>query len=162
MARKDYEHVSEPVSLNLNIATVLSRDFQQFNRHVGDSAAKVFVEMQIIDIFSDMNSFTYARDTLQQQGYRVVVDGLNPIALQFFNPSLLKTDFIKISWGPEFLNDGEDSRLAELREVIVEAGKDSVILSRVDSEKAVKWGLSIGISRFQGYFIDKLTSWYRS
>ncbi len=156
MARKDYDELAEPISLNLNVSTVLSRDFQQFSRIVGDNAQKVVVEMQIIDIFADISSFIYARDTLQQQGYRVVADGLNPIALQFFDPALLKTDFIKIGWGPEFLSDGDDSRIVELREVIAEAGKDSVILARVDSEKAVKWGLSIGITRFQGYFIDKL------
>ena len=42
------------------------------------------------------------------------------------------------------------------RETVEHAGKDSIILYRVDSEKAVKWGLALGISRFQGYFIDKL------
>jgi hypothetical protein len=44
----------------------------------------------------------------------------------------------------------------EVREVIAAAGKDTMILGRVDSEKAVKWGLSLGVSRFQGFFIDKL------
>ena len=46
--------------------------------------------------------------------------------------------------------------LSELREVIARTGKDGVILARVDTEKAIKWGIGIGVSRFQGYVIDKL------
>ena len=156
LVEEDFDEVTEPLSINLNISTVLSREFQNLHRAVNGNMSKVVVEFQIIDIFADMKSYTYARDSLQERGYRVVVDGLNPLSLQYFEPADLKSDFIKISWGPEFTGDEEESRLAEIKEVVDKAGKETMILARVDSEKAVKWGLNIGISRFQGFFIDKL------
>lgn len=157
IGRKNFAELKDPISLNLNIATALSRDFANFNRAVGDNAGKLVVEFQIIDIFSDMNTFGYARDMLQDRGYKVLVDGVNPLSLQFFDPATLRPDFIKVGWGKEFEEEAEnESRMKMFKQMVKNAGPDSVILSRVDTEKAVKWGLALGISRFQGYFIDKL------
>jgi len=156
LVEEEFDELQDPLSINLNVSTVLSRDFQNLHRAVGSNAHKVVVEFQIIDIFADLKSYSYARDSLQERGYRVVVDGLNPLSLSYFEPAGLKSDFIKIAWGPEFTGDEEDRRIEEMREVIAAAGKDSMILGRVDSEKAVKWGLGLGVSRFQGFFIDKL------
>jgi len=157
IGRKNFDEMKDPISLNLNIGTVLSRDFNNFNRIVGDNAHKVVIELQIIDIFADMNTYGYARDMLQDRGYKVLVDGVSPLALQFFDPANLRPDYIKVAWGKEFEDDTSDgSRVKMFRETVEHAGKDSIILYRVDSEKAVKWGLALGISRFQGYFIDKL------
>ena len=144
------------VSLNLNINTVMGRDFQEFHQAVGDNAAKIIVELQILDIFADMNAYTFARESLQKRGYRVVVDGVNPLALHFFDPGTLKADFVKVAWGPEFAGEASGSQVAEAREVVSRTGKDKVILARVDTEHAVKWGLSLGVTRFQGHFVDRL------
>lgn len=157
VGRKNFAELKEPISLNLNIGTVLSRDFANFNKIVGDHASRVVVEFQIIDIFADMNTYGYARDMLQDRGYKVLVDGVSPLALQFFDPATLRPDFIKVAWGKEFEDDSDNmNRLSSFKETVKHAGKDSMVLSRVDSEKAIKWGLALGISRFQGYFIDKL------
>ena len=158
LANRDIEGLANPVSLNLNVGTILSRDFQKFHKAVGKNASKVVVEMQTIHIFSDMNTYGYARDTLQEMGYRVLVDGLSLLGLQFFEPGLLQSDFVKINWDQEFEGEANAGRLAQMREVVAATGKDSVILSRVDTEEAVKWGLRVGVSRFQGFFIDDLMS----
>ncbi|MEK7246588.1 MAG: hypothetical protein AAB223_11275, partial [Pseudomonadota bacterium] len=81
---------------------------------------------------------------------------ITPLALYFFDPSLLKADFFKITWGPEFASETPDSRIAAAREIIARTGKDQVILARVDTEQAIRWGLSLGVTRFQGHFIDRL------
>lgn len=157
MAKQDFSDMTEPMSLNLNVSTVLSRDFQLFHRAVGGFSENVVVEMQVIDIFGDMNSFNMARDILQQNGYRVLVDGINPVSMQFFDPALLQADYIKIGWGKEFENgDPDDEKVEELRRIIRDAGKESIILSRVDSEEAISWGLNLGITRFQGFLMDRL------
>jgi EAL domain-containing protein (putative c-di-GMP-specific phosphodiesterase class I) len=158
LANRDIEGLANPVSLNLNVGTILSRDFQKFHKAVGKNASKVVVEMKMIDIFADMNTYGYARDTLQEMGYRVLVDGLSLLGLQFFEPGLLQSDFVKINWDQEFEGEANAGRLAQMREVVAATGKDSVILSRVDTEEAVKWGLRVGVSRFQGFFIDDLMS----
>ena len=156
MADRSFDSLKETISLNLNIGTVLSRDFKEFNRRVGDNARKLVIELQVIDVFADMNQFADARDFLQGLGYRVLIDGLNPLSVQFFDPALLKTDFVKVGWSKEFTGTGRESHVDELREVISHTGRDAVILARVDSEHALKWGLSLGISRFQGYFVDNI------
>lgn len=152
----DYGELEEPISVNLNVSTVLSRDFQAFHKAIGDHTDKVVVEMHIIDVFSDTRNYGYARDSLQERGYRVLVDGLDPMSLQFFDVSNFAADFIKISWNQSLQEEDGKERLEEMKEIILAAGRESVILGRVDTEKAVKWGLGIGVSRFQGFFIDRL------
>jgi len=156
LSEREFEDPFEPISINLNISTVLSRDFQRFHRVVGENSERVVIEMQVIDVFADPKSFGYARDSLQERGYRVLIDGLDPQSLQFFDPTILRSDFLKISWSSALQDDGSDDRESEIRNVIASVGKNSVILARVDTEKAVKWGLALGISRFQGFFIDRL------
>ena len=83
--------------------------------------------------------------------------------MQFFDPAVLEADFIKIGWGKEFVNeDEEDSKVEDLRRIIRDAGKESIILSRVDSEDAIQWGLNLGITRFQGFLMDRLIDAVRS
>ena len=155
MCKRDFSTLKAPISLNLNISTVMGRDFQRFNGIVNGNAEKVVVEFQLIDIFADVNLYIQARDQLQKNGYRVVIDGVTPIALQFFDPADLKADYVKINWGTEFLNDS-DAQHIELRDVVDAVGRDRIILSRTDSEDAVKWALGLGVTRFQGRFVDTI------
>ena len=163
MAGRNFQKMNEPISLNLNIGTVLSRDFQNFHRAVAGHEENVIIEMQVIDIFSDVDAFTMARNMLQQNGYRVLVDGISPVSMQFFDPAILQADFIKIGWGKEFVNEDEEAgKVEDLRRIIRDAGKESIILSRVDSEYAISWGLNLGITRFQGFLMDRLIDTVRS
>ncbi len=152
----DFADVDEPISINMNVSTVLSRDFQAFHKAVGKHTDKVVIEMHIIDVFADTKNFGYARDSLQERGYRVLVDGLDPMSLQFFEVAKFAADFIKIGWNQSLQEEDGKNHLEEMKEIILAAGRESVILGRVDTEKAVKWGLGIGVSRFQGFFIDRL------
>jgi len=149
--KEDYKNLLDAISINLNISTVLSKEFEDLHRVAAEHADKVIVELQFIDILADMRNYTYARDSLQERGYRVVVDGLSPLSIEFFDPAPLKSNFLKVAWGPEF--DGNDG---VMRSFISSASKDSVILARVESQAAVKWGLNLGISRFQGFYIDQV------
>ncbi len=152
----EFDEVEEPISLNLNVSTVLSRDFQAFHKAVGQHTNKVVIELNIIDVFADTKNYGYARDSLQERGYRVLVDGLDPLSLQFFDVSKFAADFIKIGWNQSLQEDDPKTHLELMKGIISAAGRESVILGRVDTEKAVKWGLGIGVSRFQGFFIDRL------
>ncbi|HJO74555.1 MAG TPA: EAL domain-containing protein, partial [Rhodospirillales bacterium] len=156
LGNRNFDGLPHTISLNLNVSTVLSRDFHKFHQAVGKNTAKVVVEMQVLDIFADMSTFGYARDSLQERGYRVVVDGLNPLALQFIDPGLLRSDFVKINWDKDYEGDVDPARQNDMRAVVTSTGADSVILARVDTEEAVKWGVALGISQFQGYFVDDL------
>ena len=156
IARQDWASQEHAVSLNLNIGTVQSPEFQVFDNHVGDRAERIVVEMQIVDIFADLDAYAGTRDSLRDRGYRVLIDGLNPMLLEYFNPGLLNADFVKVGWGSEFSDAVSVEEEAERAEMVDAIGPDKFILARTDSETAVTWGLKLGVRRFQGYFIDTL------
>ncbi len=147
---------SDPISLNLNISTIASTGFRNFHDSLEGHTDRVVIELQTVDIFADMDSYMRARDWLQSQGYRVLIDGLTPLSLQFFDPALLAADFIKVSWSSEFLGGVPEDRMVEMRDVVEHTGRDRVILSRVDSQDAIRWALGLGVSRFQGHYVDEL------
>ena len=156
IARRGLDEGNDAISLNLNVGTLLSRDFQQFHQSLGNLANRVVVEVQLIDALADMGAFGYARDSLRERGYRVLVDGLNPFALQFFDARPLEADFVKITWSREFLGDDSRHRPAALRESIERAGAERIVLARVETEEAVKWGVGLGITGFQGQLVDEI------
>ncbi|MGB0670822.1 MAG: hypothetical protein ACPGNT_04950 [Rhodospirillales bacterium] len=156
VAKRGGEALNESISLNLNMGTIQSQDFQNFHRSLGQSDGKIVVEIPFIDVFADYAGYEYTRDSLQERGYPVLVDGLNPLTLQYFDPSHLGADYVKIAWGQEFMGDVPADREVEMRDVVTHTGPQRVILSRVDSEAAVRWGIKFGITRFQGRFVDKL------
>ena len=156
MSQPDYAPSEGAISLNLNVSTVVSTAFRNFHEKARERADKIVIELQTVDIFADMGAYVQARDWLRGQGYRVLVDGLNALSLQFFDPSHLDADFIKVIWTPEFLGGMDDQRMSEMQDVVRDAGKEKVILVRVDSEEAVVWALNLGLRRFQGHYIDRL------
>ena len=46
----------------------------------------------------------------------------------------------------------------ELANLVDGVGKERFILSRTDSEEAIRWALTLGVRRFQGFFIDTLVN----
>lgn len=156
LARLDYTNMDVPLSVNLNVSTIMARPFQQFHALIGENTSNVIVEIQIIDVFADMGAFAFVRDWLQEHGYRVLIDGLNPLTLHFFDPSLLEADYIKITWGPEVRGGVGQDQTRHIRDVVSKMPAGGVVLSRVDSEEGVSWGLDLGIRCFQGHFIDKV------
>ncbi len=139
------------VSINLNISTVLGEDFRAFHRRAEKVSERVIVELQPMDIFADPGAFASARNLLRDNGYRVLIDGLAPLSWRLFDPGLLGADLLKMNWTPEFRDDS-----ADLKQAVRRAGAERVILGRAEGEDAVGWALSLGIRRFQGFFIDGL------
>jgi EAL domain-containing protein (putative c-di-GMP-specific phosphodiesterase class I) len=156
LARAGLTANSTHISLNLNVKSVLSKDFQRFDDALTEQAGKIVVELQQIDVFSDIENYTLARNWLRDRGYRVLLDGLNPLALQYFDPGLLDADYYKVSWGTEFI-ESETTEIHEETGALVEkVGRERFILGRTDSETAMAWALTLGIRRFQGFFIDRV------
>lgn len=146
------------VSLNLNLQTIHSKDFQLFDQFVGKEANRIILEFQPVDVFSNINDYYEVRDLLQGRGYKVLIDALQPLVLDYFDPSMLSADFYKIAWGDRLGGSTTKEGAAETRELIHSIGSSKVVISHVDSEEAIKYGLQLGVSRFQGFFVDKLVS----
>lgn len=156
LARHDFAGMPYDISVNLNINTVMSRDFQRLDEMVAERTGRVVVELQQIDVFSDISAFYSARDWLRDRGYRVLIDGLNPMSLQFYNPGLLNADFYKVSWTSSYTDTESVEEHAEVGALVESIGAERFILARTDSETALRWALTLGVRRFQGFFIDLL------
>jgi len=144
------------ISLNLNLQTLYTKDFQQFDQFVGGQSERILFEFQPVDVFNDVTLFDESRAMLQARGYKVLVDGLQILSLDYFDPSLLQADFYKLAWGDRLGATTTADGVAEMRDLIYSMGAEKVIMSHVDSEEAVRFGLQLGIQRFQGFFVDRL------
>ena len=92
---------------------------------------------------------------LHETGNEILIDGLTPIVFDFVDFNLFKPDFLKLNWPFKGLGADDEAALNKMTESF-DTGK--VILMRVENEDTLKWGLSHGIDKFQGYFIDSLTA----
>lgn len=146
-----------PVSINLNIKTLLSDFFSEFDATVKPSVkVSVVVEIQLSDVFEDMRAFAAVRNSLQKMGYRICLDGVTDLSFPLVDREQLGFDLIKLQWNadmPSELNSTPNLRIAE---AVNRCGPNRVILSRCDNRKAVDYGQALGISLFQGRYLDKL------
>ncbi|HRJ13223.1 MAG TPA: hypothetical protein PKW15_08285, partial [Alphaproteobacteria bacterium] len=113
------------------------------------------IELQTVDVFSDMAAYMFARDYVMDRGYRLCLDGLTHFTAPFIDRNKLAFDFIKIYWTPAMKNADFERMAMELKN----GGEDAlsrVILCRCDNEEAIEVGKKIGINLYQGRHIDKL------
>ena len=106
------------------------------------------IELQKIDIFGDMGASTCSRDFMRERGYRIRLDGLNHLTLQFIDRDRLGLDLLKLVWSPDMADDLSGQRTAELKEHVDRCGRARIILSR-RFRQAVRWP-SLGITMYQG------------
>lgn len=153
--RNPARYLANPVSLNLNIATLLSNRFAEFDAAIKPSSkVSVVIELQLADVFADMGAFIAAKDTVQKLGYRVCLDGVTELSFPQIDRQRLGFDLIKLIWNADSEQDvGSESNRA-LVDTIKRCGGNRVILSRCDSKKAIDYGHAMGLTLFQGRFID--------
>lgn len=148
---------SMATSININVGTLLSPAFLQFDRKLRSMTKKTLVlELQPIDIFGDMGAYMFARDFVRDRGYRVCMDSLSHLTFPLVDRRHFGFDFEKVFWSPDIDGDFNEERRSKLAEAVQAAGATRVILAHCDSPRAVEFGQSIGITLFQGWHIDNL------
>lgn len=146
-------HTPKGISLNLNISTVFTREFEDFLNLLPEGLS-VYVEVQLMDIIQNTPNYFKALERLHEAGCRLCIDGVYPISLEFLDFNLFGADFVKLIWSK---NLPAYKGRKTIQNLIGEAGADKIILSRVEDEEALKWALPLNVRRFQGYFIDSLS-----
>ena len=155
ISRHDDRSLQGNFSVNINVSTILSDDFLRFDDTISTSLRKTIVlELQLADIFSDMRSFDLARAFARSRGYKICIDGITVDKLEYLNRNKLDCDLMKIIWHPEF---GKIMMADEhFMDYNNKAERAKIILCRVDDEKAVEVGNSLGINLYQGRYIQKM------
>jgi EAL domain-containing protein (putative c-di-GMP-specific phosphodiesterase class I) len=154
--REDKTLMNEGFSINLNIQTLLSEEFMAFDEDFAPTNNDVILEMRLEDIFADPESFAFARDYVTDRGYRLCIDGLNLQTFRFADPARLGVHYLKLGWTRDLAGWIGTDVGTELKNMIRERRKARTILNRCDSEAAIQVGQQLGITLFQGRYIDSL------
>ncbi len=156
LVKTDSISISGEISFNINIATVLSKEFQTFDDNIAASRrGQMVIEFQKEDIFSNLSSYLFAREFVQEKGYRVCLDGIALDTIQMINRERLGVDMTKLLWGPELVDGGEEVHDV-IRDVISKDGPEKIIMNRCDTREAIDFGRSVGINLFQGRYVENL------
>lgn len=155
--------LSPPVSLNLNVETLLSSWFSELDSVIPESSkVSVVIEVSVLDAFADMDAFMLARDDVQKLGYRLCLDGLNTHSFIQLEHGKLGADLIKLQWNADMYSDLSKMHNQKLSDAIKMAGSNRVVLSRCDNSHAVEYGQALGIALFQGRYLDSLVNPYQT
>lgn len=156
LSKTDTLTISGDISFNMNVSTMLSPEFLAFDDNI--TAARrgaMIIELQKQDIFADIGAYLFAREFVQEKGYRVCLDGLTYQTLGMINRTRLGVDLVKLVWMPDMIDKGEEVG-NQLREDIKKIGENHIVLCRVDNREAVDFGLSMGIRLYQGRYVENL------
>ena len=148
-----------PISLNLNVESLLSSWFGEFNAALKPAhKVSMVIEIPVIDAFADMTAFFYAKDEAQRLGYRVCLDGLTTSSFLNISSEKLGLDLLKVQWNADATSDLKNAENQRLMEAVQLAGSNRIILCRCDNRQAVDYGHALGISLFQGRYVDSIVN----
>jgi hypothetical protein len=156
LAKTDHITISGQISFNLNVGTLLSQEFLNFDDNIPASRrGAMVVELQVPDVFADLGAYLFAREFVQERGYRVCIDGLTHESLDIIDRERLGADLVKLLWHSDLVDRGPDMQ-RDVRAMIRRTGEDRVVLCRCDNREALDFGRSVGISLFQGRHVESL------
>ncbi len=142
-------------SMNLNVSTILSDEFLEFDENMNSSMrSSIVLELQLVDIFSDIKAFILAKTFAQYRGYKICIDGITVDKLKYIDREHLSSDLIKIIWHPSFMDVITEDK--HFTDYVNKAERAKMILCRVDDPQAVEVGNSLGINLYQGRYIQRL------
>lgn len=157
ISRHDDGDLSGNFSININVSSILSDEFIQFDDSINASMRQtVVLELQLEDIFSDMNSYILAKTFAKVRGYRICIDGINVDKLKYVNRKQLDCDLMKIEWHPSLIDIFTKDE--HFMDYMNKAERAKIILCNVDDALAVEAGNNLGINLYQGRYVQKLMS----
>ncbi|MCH2037209.1 MAG: hypothetical protein MK137_01275 [Rickettsiales bacterium] len=150
ITKNSAKYMKGSFSLNLNLSTLLSNDFLNFDATIEPSQrVSVVIEIDIADVFADISSYLIAKSAIQALGYRICIDNLDSYTIQHLNREELGCTLGKIRW------TGNTSTNTELIRAVQNWGPNRLVLCRCDNKDAIKFGRGLGISLFQGRYLDR-------
>ena len=147
-----------PTSINSTISTILSEKFLLFDseyKQIKKRKTLVF-EFQAVDILADINAYMFARDFLRSNGYKICIDGLDPLTFSMIFRDQMQADLEKVVWSQDLVNKLKGGWREHFAAAVERAGSTRVVLCRCDDAAAIEFGYSMGIHLFQGYYIDEM------
>lgn len=154
LAETDLSH-SPALHINLPLASVGSAGFTALRSAARSARVLLGVVLPFVEAVADMRRFGELRCHLQAEGCTVTLDGIDQHVLLHCDPAALKPDLLKLEWSPLIpaLAARDERRLGRALRAI---GANRIVLCRAETEASLIWGLSQGISCFQGRHVDAM------
>ncbi len=143
--------------VHLNTASLISEEFMRLDPSLRQNPKQtIMIVLQLVDVYADLSTYQFARDFARQRGYHICLDGLGHDNIHLIDRARLGATLIKLSWrsNMEFDLRGKAGRV--LRDSIKRSGKERVILGGCEAKRAVEVGWSMGITMFEGPYIDNM------
>lgn len=141
-------------SININVESVFTKEFETFCEARGDEGlGNIVFEFRQVNILQHFEQFGIAANLIRERGGVVAVDAIFPETIGLVNIGRLGAEMAKVFWRP-----GAEAIIPSLADDI-KAMQDTgcmIIMSRVDEDTAVEIGHPLGITMFQGFYVDDL------
>ena len=150
----DIKNKTDKISINLNLSTINTPEFINFEQYIKSQKQRIIVEVQPIDLLNNMKLYFNVKEKLHKLGHELLLDATSLEMLQSIDIKSLGFDYIKLFWHD--LMDEYDTKTEEIAGLLDSIGKNKIILAKCLSENAIRWGIKNGIRAFQGPYIDML------
>jgi len=98
LTQADDQDLHSSFSVNLNVSTLLLGEFTKFDTSLRTGGrGTIVLELQLVDIYSDVANYMFARDFVRERGYRICVDGVTLQSLPLIDRQALGADLIKLA-----------------------------------------------------------------
>ena len=143
-----------PCSINLNVESVFDKAFEDFLGESDEAAlANIVFEFRQDNILQHFDEFELAANLITSKGGTVAVDAIFPETVGLVNLPRLHATFAKIFWR----TGAEDVLPAQCDEIKKMQDQGMIfIIARLDDEVGIQVGHDLGITVFQGFYIDDL------
>lgn len=156
LGHRDDSTLRKAFSINLNVGSLASNEFLAFDQDLSSEARETIVlELQLIDVLADIDTFFFSRNFLRERKYRFCLDGLTYQTLPLVDCAGFGVDLVKVIWNPE-LHELAAAKDPALMKAVASIGPKRIILIRCDKELAFETGKLLGSSMYQGYLIDSM------
>jgi EAL domain-containing protein (putative c-di-GMP-specific phosphodiesterase class I) len=140
------------VFFNLAVSSVTSAVFARFCRGVPkDQRSLIGFELHRGDLLQDFSLTLSSMMTLHRENFKVALDGITPDMVNYLNLGAFEADFVKIDVSKDRADQLQDPAI---RDTLTRIPKEKLIFFHCDNDRALAAGLSMGISKFQGWLID--------
>ena len=153
-AVSDVKQKTEKISLNLNISTINTSEFANFEQYIRSKGQYLIVEVQPMDVLNNMRTYFDVKERLHKAGHEVLLDATSLEMLQALDIKSLGFDYVKLFWHD--LMEDYNTRSEDIVKLFENIGKNKIILAKCFGENALRWGIKNGIRSFQGPYIDML------
>lgn len=155
ISRHDDGDLPGNFSVNINVSSILSDEFIQFDDSInGSMRTTIALELKLEDIFSDMNSYLLARTFAKARGYKICIDGITVDKLNYINRQKLDCDLMKIEWHPSLIDIfSKDEHFMDYQN---KGERAKIILCNIEDQSAIEAGNNLGINMYQGRYVQRM------